>query len=97
MIFLSSKNFHKILLYFHCRIKSSLNHYFESTGRVAVYFERNVLSAHFQLHVVPISKKKKDYLESIFKVILVLCIIYYNSCIIRVMLTEHHKLKFFTG
>lgn len=51
------------------RIKSSLNEYFESTGRVAVYFERNILSAHFQLQVVPVPIRKADFLEDMFKVI----------------------------
>ncbi|XP_015376000.1 PREDICTED: CWF19-like protein 1 isoform X2 [Diuraphis noxia] len=48
-------------------IKSSLNQYFESTGRVAVYFERNILSAHFQLQVVPVPIRKADHLEDMFK------------------------------
>lgn len=48
-------------------IKSSLNQYFESTGRVAVYFERNILSAHFQLQVVPVPIKMADCLEDLFK------------------------------
>jgi len=50
------------------RIKSSLNQYFESTGRVAVYFERNILSAHFQLQVVPVPIRLANHLEDIFKV-----------------------------
>lgn len=54
---------------FRYRIKSSLNQYFESTGRVAVYFERNILTAHFQLQVVPVPIRKADLLEDMFKVI----------------------------
>jgi len=48
-------------------IKSCINQYFESTGRLAVYFERNILSAHFQLQVVPVSKRMCDRLEHMFK------------------------------
>lgn len=59
------------------RIKSSLNQYFESTGRVAVYFERNILSAHFQLQVVPIPMRMADHLENMFKVTKMM--IYYNN------------------
>lgn len=54
---------------FRFRFKSCLNQYFESTGRVAVYFERNILSAHFQLQVVPIPKRMMDRVEDIFKVL----------------------------
>lgn len=50
------------------RLKSSLNQYFENTGRVAVYFERNILSAHFQLQVVPVPIRMADRLEDMFKV-----------------------------
>lgn len=48
-------------------LKSSLNQYFENTGRVAVYFERNILSAHFQLQVVPVPIRMADRLEDMFK------------------------------
>lgn len=51
-------------------MKSSLNQYFESTGRVAVYFERNISSAHFQLQVVPVAMEMSDQLEYTFKVII---------------------------
>lgn len=56
---------------FDFRIKSCLNKYFESTGRVAIYFERNILSAHFQLQVIPIPIRMIERVEPMFKVILI--------------------------
>lgn len=47
-----------------------MNKYFQSTGRFAIYFERNILSAHCQLQVVPVPKRMINRLEDSFKVII---------------------------
>ncbi|XP_050424334.1 CWF19-like protein 1 [Adelges cooleyi] len=48
-------------------LKSSINQYFESINQAVVYFERSIMSAHFQLQVVPVSIGVVDRLESAFK------------------------------
>lgn len=78
-------------MYFYYRIKSCLNKYFESTNRVAVYFERNILSAHFQLQIVPIPIKMADNLENMFKVIN--DYVYFYSSIIKYFFFVQEKFQ----
>ncbi|XP_050520201.1 CWF19-like protein 1 isoform X2 [Daktulosphaira vitifoliae] len=48
-------------------LKSSLNQYFKSKNQSVVYFERSIMSAHFQIQVVPIPNNVVENLENVFK------------------------------
>ncbi|VVC31052.1 HIT-like domain,Cwf19-like protein, C-terminal domain-2,Cwf19-like, C-terminal domain-1 [Cinara cedri] len=47
-------------------LKYSLNKYFQSTGRGPIYYERNIMSVHFNLQVIPVPNSMVDRIEQAF-------------------------------